>query len=348
MFFLISLGCTAKQQSFSAGASSSELAYTVNGDKVTVGQVLKENQAKFYDLEKQKYALIEQIAEAKYMADFWKDLAKKNKTSEDVAKKTYMEENAKVSEMELKVALQQYGSHPSLASLPQAEKEKQITDYLKATKAQEVAATILSSARKEGKLAINYPKPQEPLYDVKITANDPMRFGPKPTDTKPIACKGDDCKITVVEYSEFECPFCSRVKPTIEKLLEKYKGKVRWTVRDYPLPFHKRAKPAAIAARCAQDQGKYWEMYNKLFDNQRKLSDADITSYAKTIGLDMAKYDACVKSPAKALAVIEANTASGSELGVTGTPAFFVNGRRLSGALPYPQFEAVFEEELAK
>ena len=99
------------------------------------------------------------------------------------------------------------------------------------------------------------------------------------------------------------------------KLLTKYKGKVRWTVRDYPLPFHKRAKPAAaIAARCAQDQGKYWEMYNKLFDNQRKLSDADLTSYAKAIGLDMAKYNACVKSPAKALAVIEANTASGSEL----------------------------------
>ena len=89
-------------------------------------------------------------------------------------------------------------------------------------------------------------------------------------------------------------------------------------------------------------------MYNKLFDNQRKLSDADLTSYAKAIGLDMTKYDACVKSPAKALAVIEANTATGSELGVTGTPAFFVNGRRLSGALPYPQFEAVFEEELAK
>ena len=258
MIFLLSLGCTAKQKSnATSGVSSSELAYTVNGDKVTVGQVLKANPAKFYDLEKQKYALIQQIAETKYMDDFWANLAKTKKVSEDEAKKAYMEENAKVSDVELKVALQQYGSHPSLASLPQAEKEKQIGDYLKATKAQEISTTILGTAKKDGKLVIDYPKPQEPVYDVKITANDPMRFGPKPTDTTPIACKGDDCQITVVEYSEFECPFCSRVKPTIEKLLTKYKGKVRWTVRDYPLPFHKRAKPAAIAARCAQDQGKY-------------------------------------------------------------------------------------------
>ena len=89
----------------------------------------------------------------------------------------------KFQTLELKVALQQYGSHPSLASLPQAEKEKQIGDYLKATKAQEICTTILGTAKKDGKLVIDYPKPQEPLYDVKITANDPMRFGPKPTDT---------------------------------------------------------------------------------------------------------------------------------------------------------------------
>ena len=115
MIFLLSLGCTAKQKSnATSGVSSSELAYTVNGDKVTVGQVLKANPAKFYDLEKQKYALIQQIAETKYMDDFWANLAKTKKVSEDEAKKAYMEENAKVSDVELKVALKQYGSHPSL------------------------------------------------------------------------------------------------------------------------------------------------------------------------------------------------------------------------------------------
>ena len=335
------------QQAATGGSSSNQVAYTVNGDKVTVDQVLSENKAKFYDLEKKKYEMIESLAEEQYMKSFWDAQAKERKVSVDEAKKAYMMENAKVSDIELKAALQQYGSHPSLAALPQAEKEKQISDYLTATKAQEVAGTILTSARKSGKLEVNYNKPVEPRYDVKITANDPIRFGPKATDIKPVKCGGDDCAITVVEYSEFECPFCARVKPTVEKLLTKYKGKVRWIVRDYPLPFHKRAKPAAIAARCSFNQGKYWEMYNKLFDNQRKLGDADLISYAKAIGLDMAKYNKCVANPTKELAIIEENTKTGSALGVTGTPAFFVNGRRLSGALPYPQFEKVFEEELA-
>ena len=348
MIFLLSFGCTKLQNAATGASSSNSIAYTVNGDKVTVDQVLSDNKAKFYELEKQKYALIQQIAEAKYMDSFWKEYADSKKLSVEAAQKVYMEENAKVSKEELAAALLQYGSHPSLASLPKKEKEKQITDFLKASKAQEISSTILRGARKDGKLAINYSKPEEPTYDVKINNDDPIRFGPKPGDTKAIQCKGDDCQITVVEYSEFECPFCSRVKPTIERLLNKYKGKIRWTVRDYPLPFHKRAKPAAVAARCAQEQGKYWEMYNMLFDNQRKLSDADLTSHAKAIGLDMKKYEACTKSPAKAMAIIEKNTASGSTFGVTGTPAFFINGRRLSGAQPYDKFEEIFEEELAK
>jgi protein-disulfide isomerase len=130
--------------------------------------------------------------------------------------------------------------------------------------------------------------------------------------------------------------------------MTEYSGKVRWIVRDFPLSFHDRARPAAIAAKCAQNQGKYWEMYAALFDNQRDLSDKAFEDSAKKIKLDMDKWKQCVSSPAAVTALIDENFESGQKFGVTGTPAFFINGRRLSGALPYEKFKEIFDDELAK
>ena len=161
-----------------------------------------------------------------------------------------------------------------------------------------------------------------------------------------MGCAGEACPITVVEFSEFQCPFCERVLPAVRQLLNDYKGKVRWIVRDFPLGFHKRARPAAVAARCAKQQGKYWEMYEELFKNQRSLEDEDLKKYAKNVGLNLDKFLKCFGNPEDQLKVIEKNFRSGEELGVTGTPAFFINGRRIAGALPYDEFKRIFEEEL--
>jgi protein-disulfide isomerase len=118
-------------------------------------------------------------------------------------------------------------------------------------------------------------------------------------------------------------------------------------VRDFPLSFHDRARPAAVAAKCAADQGKYWNMYTTLFDNQRNLSDNDLKTYADKIGLDKGKFDQCVANPALVTARIDKNFQSGVALGVSGTPAFFINGHRLSGAMPYSEFKRVIEDELS-
>ena len=150
-----------------------------------------------------------------------------------------------------------------------------------------------------------------------------------------------------MEYSEFQCPFCSKVVPDTKRILAEYKGKIRWIVRDFPLSFHDRAKPAAIAAKCAAEQGKYWNMYSQLFDNQRNLGDSDLKSYADKIGLDKGKYDQCVANPGPMEAKIEKNMQTGMALGVSGTPAFFINGRRLSGAMPYSEFKRIIDDELS-
>ena len=132
-------------------------------------------------------------------------------------------------------------------------------------------------------------------------------------------------------------------------LLQKtpYKGKVRIAWKDYPLPFHNDAKPAAAAARAAGEQGKFWEMHAKLFENQRALDRASLEKYAQELGLNMAKFKAALDSN-KYSAEIDADMKQGQALGVEGTPATFVNGKLVSGAVPYEEFKKAVEQELSK
>jgi len=132
---------------------------------------------------------------------------------------------------------------------------------------------------------------------------------------------------------DFQCPYCSRVEPTIDKIMEEYKGKVRVAWRNKPLPFHDKAKPAAIAALAADQQGKFWPMHDILFKNQQNLDAASLEKYAKEIGLDMAKFKAALQDK-KLQEAVESDVAMGDKLGARGTPAFFVNGSFLSGAQP--------------
>lgn len=152
--------------------------------------------------------------------------------------------------------------------------------------------------------------------------------------------------ITIVEFSDFECPYCKRASQTVEEVLKAYKGKVKIFFRDYPLPFHSKAKPAAMAARCAAEQGKFWEYHDKLFAKQ-ELAPEKLTAYAKELKLDSAKFEECVKSE-KFKDDVEKDIEAGSEVGVSGTPAYFVNGRMLSGALPLEAFKEVIDKELAR
>lgn len=324
-----------------------ESAYKIDGKTITTEQLYKENQGQFFEIEKQKYELIKNFAETAYLDAFWEKLAKKQKTTAAKAQATYLDKKVKLKSSEINEALGKFKDHPRLKDLSKSARKEQVVQYLKSMKQRDAIDEIISSAIRSKKLQVTYPKPQEPVFKLTVREDDAVKYGPNTKDTKPLGCK-DDCVISVVEYSEFQCPFCEKVLPTVRRLMSEYKGKVRWVVRDFPLGFHNRAKPAAIAAHCAKDQNKYWEMYEKLFQNQRSLEDNQLKSYAKAIGLNMGKFNKCFDNPSEKLAIIDRNYESGSKVGVTGTPAFFVNGRRLSGALPYEQFKEIFEEELAK
>jgi protein-disulfide isomerase len=154
-------------------------------------------------------------------------------------------------------------------------------------------------------------------------------------------------KITLIEFSDFQCPYCSRAKGTVDELLKIYKDSLQVTFRNFPLPFHNNATPAAIAAAAAAEQGKFWQMHDKLFANQQALGAADLEKYASEIGLDMAKYKAAIDSP-KTKAAVEADKKMGETFGVGGTPSFFINGHSFSGAYPLESFKTAIDEELKK
>ncbi len=154
-----------------------------------------------------------------------------------------------------------------------------------------------------------------------------------------------DAKITIIEFTDYQCPFCSRARPTIKQVLDTYGDKVRYVLRDFALDFHPHAKKAAEAAHCAGDQNKYWEYSDILWANQKALDTADLKKYASQLSLDQAKFDTCLDS-GKYTAEVEKDIADGSKAGVTGTPSFFINGQMLTGARPFEQFKEVIDLEL--
>ena len=133
--------------------------------------------------------------------------------------------------------------------------------------------------------------------------------------------------VTIVEYSDFECPYCGRARPLLDRALATFEGRVKLAFKYYPLSGHPRAMPAAKAAEAARLQGKFWEMHDLLFDHQNRLEDGDLRGYAQTLGLDMERFDQDVVSAAVA-SRIEADQLEGRGLAVDATPAIFVNGRR--------------------
>ena len=152
--------------------------------------------------------------------------------------------------------------------------------------------------------------------------------------------------ITLVEYSDFECPFCGKIYPTFKKLLADYSGKVRLVYKHFPLSFHPNAQKAAESAECASEQGKFWEYHDKIFENQSGgFSLSNFKQWAEDLNLDVNKFNDCLDS-GKYASKVQADQADGQNRGVQGTPATFVNGQLVSGAVPYENFKSIIDQLL--
>ncbi len=156
-----------------------------------------------------------------------------------------------------------------------------------------------------------------------------------------------DARVTIIEFSDFQCPYCQRTLATLEKVLAKYPDDVRLVYRNLPLRIHRRAQPAAEAALCAGQQEQFWPYHDMLFVNSRALADEDLQRYAEELGLDTARFEECV-ADGTFRGQLQADTRDAQSAGISGTPAFLINGLLLSGARPAEDFYRVIDVELAR
>lgn len=237
-------------------------------------------------------------------------------------------------------------SFPALSGAADSQ-DSRIEEELKAIK-KEIQDLRKDVEELKVKVAARQPAPAPEPQEVVVSIND-----------DPV--KGDmNAPITIIEFSDYQCPFCGRFYKTILPDIEKEyitTGKVRYVFRDFPLEFHKQAPKASEAANCAGDQGKYWEMHDKLFENQNNLMVDKLKQYATEIGVDSNSFNACLDS-GKYASEIEADVADGTKAGVSGTPSFFIGksqgkskeitGKKVVGARPFPSFKQVIDQLLAE
>jgi protein-disulfide isomerase len=210
---------------------------------------------------------------------------------------------------------------------------EQIKNFLTAQRVQVRQKEYLKSLRAAAKVDISLPQPA--TYRLEVSAEGaPVR--------------GDaSAPVTIVEFSDFHCPYCRKVQPVLDELRAKYGAKVKLVYRDFPLDnLHPQARAAAEASHCAIEQGKFWEFHDRVFKNAPDSSQATLSRFAKEVGMDVTAFEAC-SSSGKYKTSVQESAQEGAKLGITGTPTFFINGRMLTGAQPLDAFSRIIDEELA-
>lgn len=306
------------------GAAPTTVVASYAGKKLTLGELDER-----IELDKQVFQMRKRALEGLIIEDLVKAAAeKKGQTEQQWFKEMVEDKVGTPTQQEIEAAFNQ-----NAARMPGAKLEDfkdRISSYLTETKKQEMTRQLLDSMKKEANVEISLAEP--PLKRKQVEVKGPSR-GP------------ETAKVTIVEFSDFQCPFCSKAHDTIEEVMQAYAGKVRLVFRHFPLEFHKEAPKAAEASACANEQGKFWEYHDVLFKNQQKLQVPQLKEHAGAVGLDAAKFADCLDSGRHAQ-LVKDDMAAGQKVGVTGTPAFFINGLMLSGALPLDEFKKVIDQEL--
>lgn len=311
-------------------APSKEAIAKVNGKVLTVGEVLKGTENEIYEAQKKVFD-IKMNKLKSYLLQSYIDShpGKKGLTNDQFLEK-FIAKDVKITDAEI----QKFAKERNIPQLND-ELKKRIERFLSETKKREAIESWLNSQMAKSPVEVYLEKPQRPVYNVKV--GDAPFAG------------GSDAKVTIVEFSDFQCPYCSRAAQTVNELKKKYGNKIKVVFKNFPLPFHKDAFKAAEAGLCANEQGAkhFWKLHDLMFAEQDNLKVDGLKAKAKTVGLDMKKFETCLDSSKYANKVRE-TIEEGKAVSVKSTPAFFVNGQLVNGAQPIEVFSELIDEALAK
>jgi len=335
--FALACACTkpAATASSAPGANGAtapdKVVATFNGGQITAGELEKEVRPQIADLENKMYQARKQTLEQMAM----EKIVKAEATKAGLSEQDWMRKRVESAPVQPPTEAQERQFYDRLKSggqIPPDTTFESIKDRIGQAlvnqQRQSQVQQVVTELQKQANLKLDLPQPR-----IQVAAEGPAR-GPK------------DAKITIVEFSDFECPYCGAAHDTVEQVMTTYAGKVRLVYRQFPLSFHHHAAKAAEASLCAADQGKFWEYHDVLFKNQKKLEPTELKAHASEVGLDGQKFGQCLDSGDKKKAV-DADQQAGLAAGVGGTPAFFINGIFLNGAQPIDEFKKVIDAELA-
>ncbi len=322
-----SLALAAEGPSMAAG--SKEAAAMIGDKTITIGELDQIAGARLSAVRMQEYSIrkqaLEQIVERTLLE---REAAARGVSVQEL---TRLEAEAKAAPLTVEETRAVYERDKArYKTLSEADALNQIETNLRRQHISERKSVLIRELKAKAGVKVLL----EPIRVAVSTDDDPSR-GPA------------EAQVTVVEFADFQCPYCAQVYTMLDRLERQYGNKVRIVYRDFPLSIHKDAAKAAEAAQCAHDQGKFWQMHDSLYARQAKLEVGDLKQRAAELGLDLVQFNQCLDS-GKYTAEWKKDMSDGASYGVTGTPTFFINGRAVSGAQPYETFVEVIDEELER
>jgi protein-disulfide isomerase len=324
----VSLGGAVPAPGQDTKAESAAVAATVAGKPIAVKDVDEAVRAQLMDLRAREHQLRSQALDALVAQALMEKEAEARGTTPEALYGTEVESKSGVSDAD---AQAYYAANKArFGAATEADALAKIKAGLGQQRQNERRAAFASELRAK--------------YEVKVLLEPyrvPVELGGAPVRGNPKA------PITIIEFSDFQCPYCVRARPSVARVRQVYGDQVRFAFRHYPLDFHQQAEKAGEGAACAGEQGKFWEMHDLLWENTAKLQVPDLKAHAVTLGLDAAAFGTCLDS-GRYSQLVEGDLQAGQGYGVSGTPAFFVNGRPLVGAQPFEAFAQVIDDELLR
>ncbi|MBI4639711.1 MAG: thioredoxin domain-containing protein [Candidatus Tectomicrobia bacterium] len=330
--FGLSVFITLGLWGMSDAAPETKIAAKVGQHQITAGEVDSAIKGQLFDLEMQIYELKQSVIQEIIATHLLRDEAERRiMTVDQLLEAEVKSKLLPVKEEETKNFFEQ---NRARIRGEYAQVKDQIIKYLENQRYQQARVTYLDQLKKTTTVQILLERPEEPRYEIAMVDDAYIRGE-----------KGKDSPILIIEFSDFQCPFCGQVQPTLKEIFKHYSDQVSLVYRHFPLSIHPQAPKAGEASECAGDQGKFWEFHDYLFAHQNALEVPQLKAHAKAVGLDSLAFDQCLDS-GKYASKLARDLVEGQRVGVSGTPAFYINGRKLIGSQPLERFKEIIDQEL--